>query len=137
MYTRAAGILVLVVMLAFVSAVSAKTLDQYVEKAKGLREGGALDEAAATMKQAIAEYPDSAIAHAYLGLYRGMQAGDTDNFMQAGQFSQESFELLDRAVELDPKCHSALYNIAVAFADAGLFREAVNWWKRVEEVAPG
>ena len=42
-----------------------------------------------------------------------------------------------RAVEIDSKCYSALYNIAVAFADAGLFREAVKWWERVEKVAPG
>ena len=42
-----------------------------------------------------------------------------------------------RAIEKDPSCYSAMYNIAVAFADAGLFRDAVNWWKKVEQVAPG
>jgi tetratricopeptide (TPR) repeat protein len=43
----------------------------------------------------------------------------------------------ERAIEADQKCYSALYNIAVAFADAGLFREASAWWKRVELAAPG
>ena len=42
-----------------------------------------------------------------------------------------------RAIDQDPACESALYNIAVAFADAGLFREAVAWWKKVEKAAPG
>jgi tetratricopeptide (TPR) repeat protein len=42
-----------------------------------------------------------------------------------------------RAVEKDAKCYSAMYNIAVAFADAGLFRDAVAWWKKVEQLAPG
>lgn len=42
-----------------------------------------------------------------------------------------------RAIEFDPKCYSALYNIAVAFADAGMYREAVQWWGKVEKAAPG
>jgi tetratricopeptide (TPR) repeat protein len=42
-----------------------------------------------------------------------------------------------RAISLDPTCYSALYNMAVAFADAGLFREAVQWWEKVERAAPG
>jgi tetratricopeptide (TPR) repeat protein len=103
MYARTTVALVVLLVMCFATLVSAETLDQYVEKASGYREAGALDEAAAIMKEAIAEHPDSAIAYAYLGLYRGMQAGATDNFMEAGRLSTESFELLDRAVELDPR----------------------------------
>lgn len=108
MYRIKAFVPVVLSVVCLSTLVSAKTLDQYVEKASGLREAGALDEAAATMKEAIAEHPDSATAYAYLGLYRGMQAGATDNFMEAGQLSTESFELLDKAVELGPRRPRAL-----------------------------
>lgn len=102
MYARAGVVAVLLAVICFATLVSAKPLDQYVEEASGYREAGALDEAASIMKDAIAEHPDSAVAYAYLGLYRGMQAGATDNFMEAGELSIESFELLDKAVDLNP-----------------------------------
>jgi tetratricopeptide (TPR) repeat protein len=85
-----------------VASVSAKPLDEYVEEAGAHRTAGELDKAAAAMEAAIAEHPDSAVAYAYLGLYKGMQAGATQNFMEAGQLSSESFELLDQAVKIDP-----------------------------------
>jgi tetratricopeptide (TPR) repeat protein len=86
----------------FAGAAFAKTLDEYVEEARDWRESGDLEKAAAAMQAAIDEFPDSALAHAYLGLYRGMQAGGTGDFMEAGRLSSESFQLLDRAVELGP-----------------------------------
>jgi tetratricopeptide (TPR) repeat protein len=82
---------------------SAESLDQYVQKAGTYRAAGDLEKAAATMEEAISQYPDSAIVYAYLGLYRGMQAGATDNFMEAGRLSSEAFDLLDKAVKMDPE----------------------------------
>jgi tetratricopeptide (TPR) repeat protein len=52
------------------------------------------------------------------------------------RYSEAMYEYR-RAIDIDPKCHSALYNIGVAFADAGLFREAVSWWRKVVQAAPG
>jgi tetratricopeptide (TPR) repeat protein len=86
----------------FATAASAKPLAEYVEEAGISRDAGDLAKAAATMEAAVAEYPDSATAYAYLGLYRGMQAGAADNVMEAGRLSFESFDLLDKAVGLDP-----------------------------------
>ena len=85
------------------SGASAKSLDQYVEEAGTYRAAGDLEKAASTMEEAIAQYPDSAIVYAYLGLYRGTQAGATDNFMEAGRLSSEAFDLLDKAVAIDPE----------------------------------
>ena len=102
MRIKKAFVSVFSVLLCLAAAVSAKPLDQYVEEAGSHRAAGDLDKAAAAMEAAITEYPDSAVAYAYLGLYRGMQAGAAENFMEAGQLSSESFDLLDQAVELDP-----------------------------------
>lgn len=39
-----------------------------------------------------------------------------------------------KALALDPNAAHALYSIGVAFADAGMFREAVNYWTRVSQL---
>jgi tetratricopeptide (TPR) repeat protein len=93
----------LVALSAVLSTCAAKTLDEYVNQAERYREAGDLDQAAAVMETATAEYPDSAIAYAYLGLYKGTQAGRTDNFMQAGKLVSESFAMLNKALEIDPE----------------------------------
>jgi tetratricopeptide (TPR) repeat protein len=103
MRTYVAAALVVLMIAGAGAVASAKSLDQYVEEAGTYRAAGDLEKAAATMEEAIAQYPDSAIVYAYLGLYRGMQAGATDNFMEAGRLSSEAFDLLDKAVEIDPE----------------------------------
>jgi cytochrome c-type biogenesis protein CcmH/NrfG len=94
--------LTLLLVICIGASVSAKPLDEYVEEAGAHRAAGELDKAAAAMEAAIAEHPDSAVAYAYLGLYKGMQAGAAQDFMEAGQLSSESLNLLDQAVKLDP-----------------------------------
>jgi tetratricopeptide (TPR) repeat protein len=102
MYRRVALVVALSTLICWVSLAAAKPLADYVEEAAAHRETGDLGRAAAAMEEAIGEYPDSAIGYAYLGLYRGMQAGQTENFMEAGRLSSEAFEMLDKAVELQP-----------------------------------
>ena len=102
MFRCTAFALVLLLAVCVGTAVSAKPLDEYVEEAGAHRQAGDLDKAATAMEAAIAEYPDSAVAYAYLGLYKGMQAGATENFMEAGRLSSESLALLDKAVEINP-----------------------------------
>jgi cytochrome c-type biogenesis protein CcmH/NrfG len=102
MHTRTAVAFAVLMVIGVAMAAWARPLDQYVEEAGAYGEAGDLENAAATMVEAIAQYPDSAIGYAYLGFYRGMQAGATDNFMEAGRLSSEAFDLLDKAVEIDP-----------------------------------
>ncbi|HET9234128.1 MAG TPA: tetratricopeptide repeat protein [Candidatus Eisenbacteria bacterium] len=84
------------------------------------------DEAIKWYEKALSVDPENCKARSNLGnVYYAMQ-----------RYPDAMFEYR-RAVQQDPKCESAMYNIAVAFADAGLFREAVSWWKKVEKVAPG
>ena len=98
--------LVLFMLVLVSTQVAAKGIDEYITEATGLQEAGDLKQAVAVMEEAVGEYPESADAYAYLGLYRSMQAGqvaDAGNFMEAGSLSQESFAMLDRALEIDPK----------------------------------
>jgi cytochrome c-type biogenesis protein CcmH/NrfG len=43
-------------------------------------------------------------------------------------------ELYTKALQIDPNAQHALYSFGVAFADAGIFREAVDYWGRVVKV---
>jgi tetratricopeptide (TPR) repeat protein len=102
MHARVTAVSAVLLVICLAAATSAKPVDEYVEEAQAYHKTGDIAGAATTMADAVAEHPGSATAYTYLGLYKGMQAGDTDNFMEAGQLSSESFEALDKAVQLDP-----------------------------------
>jgi tetratricopeptide (TPR) repeat protein len=85
----------------FAVTYQAKPLKEYIEEAKTIENSGEIEEATNLIEQAAKEYPDSSSAYAYLGLYTAIQAGETKNFIRAGQLIGKSFELLDKAVSLD------------------------------------
>ncbi len=99
--TVKSAIAVLAVVTCAAGLLSAESVDEYVERARCLRDSVGVDLAAAVMEQAVQEHPLSAEAHAYLGAYVGMQAGRAQDFMEAGRLSSLSFQHLDRAVALD------------------------------------
>ncbi|OYD15949.1 hypothetical protein CH333_04660 [candidate division WOR-3 bacterium JGI_Cruoil_03_44_89] len=78
-----------------------ETLGEYIKVAQNYQNSGKLEQATGIMEEAVKEYPDSSDAYAYLGLYVGMRAGETDDFMEAGRLCTRSFEVLDEAVSLD------------------------------------
>ncbi len=82
--------------------VLSRSLDAYIKEAEKASMAGDLDKAVEIMGKALAEYPDSSTAYAYMGIYKGRQAGSTENFLKAGALSTESFHFLDKAIELDP-----------------------------------
>ena len=45
--------------------------------------------------------------------------------------------VLREAIAKNPKSHCAYFTLGVAFADAGMFREAIRAWQQVVENAPG
>ncbi len=92
-------IVLLLILFAFTS--QAKSLKDYIKDAKANQDSEKIAEAVKIMEKAVEEYPDSSSAYAYLGLYTAMQAGETKNFIRAGQLINESFQLLDTAVSLD------------------------------------
>lgn len=80
----------------------AQGVEDYIKKAGEFERAGNIDRAIETMTRALEKYPDSPTVHSYLGLYQGMKAGKTENYMEAFQMVNESFGLLDRAVSLAP-----------------------------------
>jgi len=85
--------------------VQSKSIEDYINEARKFGDAGNLKEAISLLKQAVQEYPESSDAFAYLGLYTGMSAGGTNDYMEAGRLSMLSFEMLDKAVSLDPENH--------------------------------
>lgn len=82
-------------------AAQGKTLDEYFQVAEKHQKSGYLGKAIEVMEEAVKEFPESSDAHSYLGLYVGMQAGKTNDMMEAMQLVNRSFEILDKAVTLD------------------------------------
>ncbi len=96
-----------------VSMAYGQTVDDYIKKAGHLHKSGELDQAVTVMSEAVEKYPDSAVACSYLGLYYGMKAGRTNNFMEAGRIISQSFEMLDKGVSLDPDNPTTRFNRGV------------------------
>jgi len=110
----------------FAAVIEAKPLKDYIEEAKSLQNSGKVTEAAKLMEEALEEYPDSASVYAYLGLYTGMQAGQTDNMALAGELAAKSFELLDKAVLLDSLNLAARFHRGIMGIKAPTFFGKLN-----------
>ncbi len=48
----------------------------------------------------------------------------------------ESMNLLRDMIAKNPRSHCAYFTLGVAFADAGIYRDAIRMWKKVVEIAP-
>lgn len=48
-----------------------------------------------------------------------------------------SMDVLREAIKANPKSHCAYFTLGVAYADAGMFREAIKAWQQVVDNAPG
>jgi tetratricopeptide (TPR) repeat protein len=79
-----------------------QSVDEFINKAEKFNQSGDFEQAAKVMEEAIQKFPDNSTALSYLGLYRGMQAGLTQNYMEAGRLIGISYDMLNKAIELDP-----------------------------------
>jgi tetratricopeptide (TPR) repeat protein len=77
------------------------TSEEYIEEARQCGEAGDLERAVEVMRKAVADYPEDPDVHAFLGLYLGQSAGESEDFRMQAARAFESFEVLDRAVLLD------------------------------------
>ena len=55
-------------------------------------------------------------------------------YAQAKQ--SDAVQLLRDMIREKPKAYCAYFTMGVAFADAGIYREAIRMWKKVVEIAP-
>lgn len=107
-----------VMVMFYAGAVPGQSLDEYIKKAKECQKSGDLSRAVEIMSEAVQKYPDKAAAYSYLGVYTGVQAGQTKDFMEAGKLVAKSFEMLDKAVSLDandpiPRYHRGLMGVNI------------------------
>ena len=70
------------------------------------------------MTEALKKYPKSALAYSFCGLYTGMKAGKTNDYMEAFKLITESFEMLNKAVLLAsdnplPKLHRGIMGVNI------------------------
>lgn len=105
-----AGCLVGLAIILSASIGYSQTLDEYIKKTEDYQKSGNLEQAAKVMEEAIEKYPENSTAHSYLGLYLGMQAGETQNYMEAGRLIGLSYQMLDKSVSLDPQNPIALFH---------------------------
>lgn len=87
---------------------------------------GRADEAQGHYRQALALSPMDSLASCRLA---------TSLYAQ-GKHS-ESMDQLRALIARQPRTYCAYFTMGVAFADAGLYRDAVRMWKKVIEIAPG
>jgi len=80
------------------------------------------------------------------GLYREaleIAPGDTvascrlASSLYAGGKQQEAIDLLRSVIQHSPLSYCAYFTLGVAFADAGIYRDAIRMWQKVVELAPG
>ncbi|MCK9484586.1 MAG: DUF2271 domain-containing protein [Candidatus Marinimicrobia bacterium] len=93
--------LTLGLVLCFGLSLYGQDFNEFLAKAENFNQAGNFEQAAKVMEEAIRLFPDNAVAHSYLGFYLGMQAGQTMNFIKAGQLIGNAYEMLDKAVEMD------------------------------------
>lgn len=105
--------IVIFVFIVNVSIMGAQTPEEYIKKARDLQKEGKLDQAIEVLSEAVKKHPDSAAACSYLGLFHGMKAGQTNDFMEAGRIIFKSFEMLDKGVSLEPDNPTTLFNRGV------------------------
>ena len=89
------------------NAIHAKPLDQYIQEAQLHSGAKEIDQAIATMEQAVKEYPDSSIAYEKLGYYISENA---QRYMDYFIVLPRAFEIWDKAIALDPGNLDAMYS---------------------------
>jgi Flp pilus assembly protein TadD len=86
---------------------------------------GHAEEAQEWYKQALAVTPADSVAQCRLA----------SSYYAQGKYDQ-SMTILRDLVAKRPKAHCAYFTMGVAFADAGIYRDAIRMWRKVIELAP-
>jgi len=56
--------------------------------------------------------------------------------LYAGGKHPEAIDLLRSVIQHSPRSYCAYFTLGVAFADAGIYRDAIRMWQKVVELAP-
>jgi Flp pilus assembly protein TadD len=93
---------ILAVLLFILIAVPASAqVEEKIAEARALADGGDVMGAMNLLEKTAEEHPEDSDVFAYLGLYTGMAAGQAQSMEDAGKYMMQSFDRLDKAVQLD------------------------------------
>ena len=86
---------------------------------------GKADEAQAYYRAALAVFPDDSVASCRLA-----------SSLYSQSKHAEATALLQEIIRKSPRAYCAYFTLGVAFADAGIYKEAIRMWRKVVEIAP-
>ena len=86
---------------------------------------GQADVAQVHYREALAQFPDDSVASCRLASSLYSQAKHA-----------EATALLQEIIKKSPRAYCAYFTLGVAFADAGIYKDAVRMWRKVVELAP-
>ncbi len=96
-----------------------------MKQASGASAEGHLDEAIATVQEAITADPEIVEAHMLLG-----------NFEKKAKRPTQAIASYKQALKLDPEHQGALFSLAIAYKDAGRLEEARIGFERAQKLDP-
>jgi len=125
--------------------------------ADGKSQLGSVEDMVAKLAERLKNEPDNAegwfmLARSYMSLNRYKEAVDAlektnelvpDNpvimlryadalvMQRGGQFSGKPFEIIKRAVELDPENHTGLWLIGMGYEEQGAYKKAISYWSKL------
>jgi tetratricopeptide (TPR) repeat protein len=84
------------------------------------------DQAQAYYKKALALEPDDSVARCRMA----------SSIYSQGNYG-EAIDMLRQVIDRDSTSYCAYFTLGVAFADAGIYRDAIRAWKKVVTFGPG
>jgi len=76
-------------------------------------------------REVLAAFPDDSVATCRLA----------SSLYAQGQ-QNEAVRMLARVIEKSPRAYCAYFALGIAFADVGIYRDAIRMWRKVQELAP-
>lgn len=81
--------------------------------------------AQAYYREVLAKFPDDSVASCRLA-----------SSLYSQSKHAEATALLQEIIKKSPRAFCAYFTLGVAFADAGIYKEAIRMWRKVVEIAP-
>jgi Flp pilus assembly protein TadD len=86
---------------------------------------GKADPAQAYYREVLAQFPDDSVASCRLA-----------SSLYSQSKHAEATALLQEIIKKSPRAYCAYFTLGVAFADAGIYKDAIRMWRKVVEIAP-
>ena len=86
---------------------------------------GKPDPAQTYYREVLAQFPDDSVASCRLA-----------SSLYSQSKHAEATALLQEIIKKSPQAYCAYFTLGVAFADAGIYKDAIRMWRKVVEIAP-